>query len=144
MHGYPFTANNILIFMWSKGVSPISQQEGEHYNYPFPFRPLTWQACARLMPTRKRADMPGGKEGHSPLPRAGSITRRHLTTASTISSLVKCFTLCTSFPTSLCKQTQHEVQVHRVNFPLVSHPLLTSHVISRLNFQMTFKVLWCN
>lgn len=120
----------MVIHLQPTKVSPISQQEGEHYDYPF--RPLTWQACARLMPTRKRADMPGGKEWDRLLPRAGSITRRHFTTASTMSSLEKRFTLCTSSPTSLCKHTEHEMQVHEVNFSCVSH--LASHVISKLLF----------
>lgn len=57
---------------------------------------LTWQAWARLMPTLKRADMPGGSEVGSVLPRPGSITRIHLTTASTISSLLNCLTLSIS------------------------------------------------
>lgn len=53
------------------------------------------------MPTLKRADMPGGKEVGSALPRPGSITRIHLTTASTISSLLNPLMLSTSSLTSL-------------------------------------------
>lgn len=66
---------------------------------------LTWQAWARLMPRRKRADIPGGSRWERPLPSAASMTRRHRTTASTISSLVNCFTLSTSSPTSLWRES---------------------------------------
>lgn len=62
---------------------------------------LTWQAWARLMPTLKRADMPGGRVVGSTPPGPGSITRIHLTTASTISSLVNWPTRSMFSPTSL-------------------------------------------
>lgn len=64
-------------------------------------RGLTWQACARLMPTLKRADTPGGMVVGSVFPKPGSITRIHLTTASTINSLLNCLTLSISSLTCL-------------------------------------------
>lgn len=73
---------------------------------------LTWHACARLIPTLKRADIPGGREMGSAPPKPGSITWRHLTTASTISSLVNCFKLSIFSPTSLRPQiTEQSVVV---------------------------------
>lgn len=61
----------------------------------------TWQACARLIPTRKRADMAGGREVGRAQPKPESITRMHRTTASTISSLLNCLMLSISSDTSL-------------------------------------------
>lgn len=50
--------------------------------------------------------MPGGREVGSALPRPGSITRIHLTTASTISSLLNSFTLSVSSLTTLWVKNQ--------------------------------------
>lgn len=61
----------------------------------------TWQAWARLMPTLKRADMPGGREVGSVAPSGGLTARMQRTTASTSSSLPNRWMLSTSWLTSL-------------------------------------------
>lgn len=53
------------------------------------------------MPTLKRADMPGGSDVGRVAPTLGWMTRMHLTTASTISSLLNCLMLSISSLTCL-------------------------------------------
>lgn len=85
-------------FIWFLSAMTLRCTRSHSYDHK---RGLTWQACARLMPTLKRADMPGGREVGSVLPRPGLMTWMHFTTASTISSLLNSFTLSTSSFTSL-------------------------------------------